>query len=66
MWDYNKLKNSLINSVEVMGWVFIIFIISSLLYPHIFSLTLTNRYYLIVFFVAVFIGNIIREYKKNK
>lgn len=59
------MKKVLSNSVETMGWIFIILIIASLLFPKFFTFTQANKIYLLVFFVAVLIGNTIRTFRNH-
>lgn len=61
----NNMKKVLSNSMETMGLIFIIFIILSLLFPNLFTLTVANKIYLLVFFVAVLIGNTVRAFRNH-
>lgn len=59
------MKKVLSNSLETMGLIFIVLIILTLLFPNLFSLTVANKIYLLVFFVAVLIGNTVRALRNN-
>lgn len=59
------MKKGLSKSIEVMGWLFIILIIGSFFFTDLFSLTVANKIYLLVFFIAILIGNIVREIKTH-
>lgn len=59
------MKKVLSNSLETMGLIFIVLIILTLLFPNLFSLTVANKIYLLVFFVALLIGNTVRALRNN-
>ncbi len=65
MQVFNNMKKVLTDSVEVMGWIFILLIIGSFFFHSLLSLTLANKIYLLIFWIAVLIGNTIRFVKSH-
>jgi hypothetical protein len=58
------MKKVLTDSIEVMGWIFILLIIGSFFHS-LLTLTLANKIYLLIFWIAVLIGNTIRFVKSH-
>lgn len=65
MQVFNNMKKVLADSVEVMGWIFILLIVGSFFFHSLLTLTLDNKIYLLIFWIAMLIGNTIRFIKAS-